>query len=276
MSGEKTPTGFLQTEFNETRALFSPGGRWVAYDSDECGTPEIYVRPFPRSGGIWQVSTQRGVRMAWRSDGRSMSAKEEPGRGLTADAFASLLTRLGPDAERAGEAYEHLRRALVGFFTWRGAGTPEECADETLDRLAARLSQGLAVEDVPRFAHGIARMVLLEHWRRPEARGTTLEGTEPADRATPDDPEDDALHGCLDRCLGELAPDGRDLILTYYGAEGRARIQARRRLAQSLHLSESALRNRAQRLRDRLEPCIRRCLGASPAGPAALPDDTNR
>jgi len=72
MSGERKPTPFLQTEFNETNAFFSPDGRWVAYNSDESGTPEIYVRPFPPAGGKWQVSTQGGVQPAWRSDGKEL------------------------------------------------------------------------------------------------------------------------------------------------------------------------------------------------------------
>ena len=192
-----------------------------------------------------------------------MPAKDA-GRGLTAGAFASLLTRLGPDAERAGFAYEHLRRALVSFFAWRGAATPEDCADETLDRLATRLNDGVAVEDMPRFARGIARMVLLEHWRRPDARGVPLEelASGPAMEEAPDDA---ALPQCLDRCLDELAPDSRDLILEYYGGEGRSRIDRRKRMAQALGVSENALRSRAQRLRDQLERCITRCM-ASPAG----------
>ena len=192
-----------------------------------------------------------------------MPAKDA-GRGLTAGAFASLLTRLGPDAERAGFAYEHLRRALVSFFAWRGAATPEDCADETLDRLATRLNDGVAVEDMPRFARGIARMVLLEHWRRPDARGVPLEelASGPAMEEAPDDA---ALPQCLDRCLDELAPDSRDLILEYYGGEGRSRIDRRKRMAQALGVSENALRSRAQRLRDQLERCITRCM-ASPGG----------
>ncbi|HEY3123954.1 MAG TPA: hypothetical protein VGK70_07790, partial [Thermoanaerobaculia bacterium] len=72
MSGERKPTPFLQTEFNETNALFSPDGRWVAYNSDESGTPETYVRPFPPAGGKWQISTQGGVQPAWRSDGKEL------------------------------------------------------------------------------------------------------------------------------------------------------------------------------------------------------------
>jgi serine/threonine protein kinase/Tol biopolymer transport system component len=72
MSGERKPTPFLQTEFNETNAVFSPDGRWVAYNSDESGTLEIYVRPFPPSRGKWQVSTAGGGQAAWRSDGKEM------------------------------------------------------------------------------------------------------------------------------------------------------------------------------------------------------------
>jgi DNA-directed RNA polymerase specialized sigma24 family protein len=193
-----------------------------------------------------------------------MSQSDEQGRGLNAAAFASLLKRLGPDAEHAGAAYEALRRALVGFLAWRGAATPEECADETLDRLAARLREGTPVDDVPRFARGIARLVLLEHWRRPDARRGALEDVRPGPRA--EEPDDDNLHECLDRCLAELAPDGRELILSYYVAEGRSRIDNRRRLATTLGVSESALRNRAQRLRDRLELCMARCLSLRAAG----------
>jgi len=186
----------------------------------------------------------------------------DPGRGLTAGAFTSLLSRLGPDAERAGFAYEHLRRALVSFFAWRGAATPEECADETLDRLAVRLAEGVVVEDVARFAHGIARMVLREHWRRPDARGVPVAALTSTTLISEDDPDEGALADCLDRCLGELAAESRALILEYYAGEGRARIEARKRMARELGVSESALRSRLQRVRDEVERCIGRCLAA--------------
>jgi DNA-directed RNA polymerase specialized sigma24 family protein len=204
-----------------------------------------------------------------------MSPADELRRGLTAAAFATLLERLGPDTDRAGAAYEELRRALVGFFTWRGAATPEECADETLDRLATRLEEGVAVEDVPRFTRGIARLVLLEHWRRPDAQRAPIEEVRALREGAAEDPGAAAVHECLEKCLAELAPEGRTLILDYYGAEGRARIDSRKRMAGALRLSESALRNRAQRLRDRLEQCISGCLGSSAAAPAAGPP-TNR
>jgi DNA-directed RNA polymerase specialized sigma24 family protein len=194
-----------------------------------------------------------------------MSANDPRG-GLTAGAFATLLARLGPDAEQAGVAYEHLRRALVSFFAWRGATTPEECADETLDRLARRLDEGMVVENPAGFARGIARLVLREHWRRSEIREVALDTL---GRAHPPAREvrDEDLSECLDRCLGALPPEGRDLILEYYAAEGPRRIETRKRLARALGVSESALRNRAQRLRDRLEACVTACMAPpSPLG----------
>ena len=64
MTGEPTPSVFLQTPFRETYAAFSPDGRWVAYHSNESGRPEVYVRPFVEPGvadnaavGRWQFST---------------------------------------------------------------------------------------------------------------------------------------------------------------------------------------------------------------------------
>jgi DNA-directed RNA polymerase specialized sigma24 family protein len=86
-------------------------------------------------------------------------------------------------------------------------------------------------------------------------------------------PDDDAPRACLDRCLARLAPGSQDLILEYYLCEGRDRIEARKRLARALCVSESALRNRAQRVRDQLERCVRVCLGAPP-GPSNGRTDT--
>ena len=51
---------YLSTQFAELEASFSPNDRWVAYESNESGTMEIYVRPFLPAGGKWQVSDGGG------------------------------------------------------------------------------------------------------------------------------------------------------------------------------------------------------------------------
>jgi eukaryotic-like serine/threonine-protein kinase len=70
--GDKKPQLFLQTPFNETMARFSPDGKWVAYVSDESGSPQVYVQTFPPSGGKWQISTQGGYTPRWRGDGKEL------------------------------------------------------------------------------------------------------------------------------------------------------------------------------------------------------------
>ncbi len=53
----------------EGRGWFSPDGRWIAYNSDESGQVEVYVRPFADSGGRVQISTGGGVHPVWSPDG---------------------------------------------------------------------------------------------------------------------------------------------------------------------------------------------------------------
>ncbi len=54
------------------RPRFSPDGRWLAYDSNESGKFEVYVRRFPGAGGKLQVSTEGGFRPHWSADGRRL------------------------------------------------------------------------------------------------------------------------------------------------------------------------------------------------------------
>ena len=175
-----------------------------------------------------------------------------------------MLERLDSDPRRAEEAYAALQHTLVKFFDWRGAGSPEECAADTLDRLAGKLDEGTRVDEVRSFALGIARLVLLEEWRRADARAVPVDQAHLERLAAPEAMEEEPRRDCLDGCLGGLAPESRDLVLQYYVAEGRSKVDNRRRLAQTLALSENALRSRVQRIRDRLERCIEECMNTKP------------
>jgi serine/threonine protein kinase len=72
MTGERKPFAVAQTPFDERRGQFSPDGRWVAYESNASGRFQIYVQPFPTSGGKWQVSTAGGSQVRWRPDGKEL------------------------------------------------------------------------------------------------------------------------------------------------------------------------------------------------------------
>jgi Tol biopolymer transport system component len=70
--GERKPFLYLQTQFNEVGGVFSPDGHWVAYVSDESGSNEVYLSPFPPGGGKWQVSQGGGVTPQWKHDGSAL------------------------------------------------------------------------------------------------------------------------------------------------------------------------------------------------------------
>jgi serine/threonine-protein kinase len=88
LTGERKPIPFLTTNAVELFPAFSPDGRWIAYQSDQTGRPEIYVQPFPATGAFWQVSFDGGLRPVWarkgdelyfRSGNRVMAVTINPG-----------------------------------------------------------------------------------------------------------------------------------------------------------------------------------------------------
>jgi serine/threonine-protein kinase len=68
----REPKPFLNSMFNEEAPTFSPDGRWLAYVSNESGTYELYVRPFPGAGGKWQVSTGGAAVGKWSRGGNEL------------------------------------------------------------------------------------------------------------------------------------------------------------------------------------------------------------
>ena len=76
-SGERAAaTRFVHTEFDENFARSSPDGRWVAYQSNESGRYEIYVRPFRSDGSVgegkWQISNNGGTEPRWPRRGNEI------------------------------------------------------------------------------------------------------------------------------------------------------------------------------------------------------------
>ncbi len=179
---------------------------------------------------------------------------------LTEESFARFLACLAPDAELAGKLYEKLHLALVKFFDWQGAHFPEECADETLNRVARKLASGEPIRDITLYCHGVARLVLLETLRHPDHKKVALD--EALSMAAPNsEPEEiDSRRQCFQDCLRKLPAANQELILAYYREEKRHKIDNRQALADTLGIPLNALRSRAQRVRNKLEECVNRCL----------------
>jgi hypothetical protein len=80
LKGGEKPFPFLKTNFAEVWGQFSPDGRWIAYQSNESGLWEIYVRPFPGPGGQWLISTTGGVYPRWAPEGKELYYIDPTGR----------------------------------------------------------------------------------------------------------------------------------------------------------------------------------------------------
>jgi serine/threonine-protein kinase len=70
---------FVVSPADEGDAHFSPDGRWVAYTADEAGDFEVFVRPFPGTGGRWQISNRGGVSPRWSRDGKQIHYRNNRG-----------------------------------------------------------------------------------------------------------------------------------------------------------------------------------------------------
>jgi Tol biopolymer transport system component len=85
---------YMQTPFAENGARFSPPhDRWVAFGSNESGSPQIYVAPFPGTGEKYLVSVEPtmppGVGARWRADGRELFYVSQDGMLMAVDIDSS-------------------------------------------------------------------------------------------------------------------------------------------------------------------------------------------
>ena len=84
-SGQDTePLQLLVTELDERTPRLSPDGRWLAYASNETGSFEIYVVPFPSAGDAkWVVSTSGGQEPVWSHSGRELFYRNGQGEMIS-------------------------------------------------------------------------------------------------------------------------------------------------------------------------------------------------
>ncbi|UCE19256.1 MAG: protein kinase [Gemmatimonadota bacterium] len=66
------PKPLVSTSAMEYGAVFHPTGKWIAYQSNESGRFEVFVRTFPEAGGVTQISTDGGWEPKWSRDGRQL------------------------------------------------------------------------------------------------------------------------------------------------------------------------------------------------------------
>jgi len=96
----RKPEVVLQTPFNEGIARMTPDSKWVAYQSNESGTSQVYVRAMPGGPkGQWQVSTSGGQHPRWRGDGKELFYRADHGAVMAAG-IKLLADRVDIDTPR--------------------------------------------------------------------------------------------------------------------------------------------------------------------------------
>jgi DNA-directed RNA polymerase specialized sigma24 family protein len=195
--------------------------------------------------------------------------------GLSRLAFSRLLEWLDDGIDSRGETYLEMRRRLVSYFDRRNRLSADDLADETFNRVGRTLEKTGAIAITPpaRYCYVVARFVLLEDLRRDrkyvlvgdELRGATASPLMlRAGLREPDEGlaiQEQRLE-CLDRCLNELPPEQRELVVEYYRDSRRRRIEHRREMAARLGITTNALAIRACRIRSALETALEACCKA--------------
>ncbi len=188
---------------------------------------------------------------------------------ITQESFDGLLGWLDNNREQAAQKYEKIRTRLIKIFTCRGCGEADVLADETINRVAAKI-----IEIAPSYSgdpalyfYGVAQKVHFEYLRSgPVLQDQLEDGREPRSRNVMEHDDDvEQEYECLDRCMEQLPLESRGLVLDYYRDEKRAKIDRRRKLAEELGIAVNALRIRAHRIRLQLQECVQNCVQHSPA-----------
>jgi len=175
-------------------------------------------------------------------------------RELGQQDFDRLLSWLDADRERAGFLYEQIRWRLITILASRGCTLAEELADETIDRVARRVTDIHETYrgDKALYFLGVMNNVHHEYLRRPPPPRLIQTAEDVQAR--------EEIHLCLDNCLAQLAPYSRQLIERYYAENKQAKIDLRKVIAREMGIKASSLRLRALRIRETLQTCIEQCL----------------
>ena len=99
-TGDTTLVSLVATPAREFTPALSPDGKWLAYSSNESGTFEVYVRPFPNAASArWQLSTAGGSEPQWAHNGRELFYRSGNNDLIVAEIKTSPSFQIG--AQRA-------------------------------------------------------------------------------------------------------------------------------------------------------------------------------
>lgn len=182
---------------------------------------------------------------------------------MSLDNFDELLRWLDPDyPEKAAEKLEKIRQRIIKIYTNRGSRRAEEVFDVTLSRVCEKVEIVAPTYegDPALYFYAVAKNVHSE-FLRADSPLVPLNPSEADSKGDAGDSssEVEVRHQCLERCLDQLPPEKRSLIVRFYTGDGQIRIENRKKLAAELGIDSKALSLRALRIRRELLLCLRGC-----------------
>ncbi len=143
--GDSTEVSLVATAAAELFPSLSPDGRWLAYQSNESGTFEVYVRPFPETGAAkWQVSTSGGTQPKWSNNGRELFYINGKSEMVSAEV-------------RPGSAFSvGAQRILFSTASFAGGGGIHSYSVSPDDRRFVFMREGEATQQ--------SELVVAQHW----------------------------------------------------------------------------------------------------------------
>ena len=187
-----------------------------------------------------------------------MAAHHEK-RSLTPEAFGKFLRWLSVDDELAVREYQRIRTKLTRFFIHKGCTDADDLFDKTVDIVVGKVESGAQYSNPLTYCYGVARNVWYEDTRE---RKTVAIEFDVVSFEHPDPKVREQELQCLERCLTQLPPGDREIIVQYHAGQGRDRIEARRALALGMG-GTNVLRIRMCRIRKELRICVVACIKRS-------------
>jgi len=178
-------------------------------------------------------------------------------KNLTAESYTLLLKAFSSDEQEAALAYAKLRDSLTRFFQLKGEAAADEAADETLDRVAAKLSEDVPISDLTKYSFGVARLVFLENLRKMNKGKKAFENYRAENAHQKFDEETDDFSPFRE-CFESLPNEDKSILRAYFIDLPYAElIENRQKLTDKLGIAMNNLRLKIFRLRQRLEDCMR-------------------
>lgn len=172
------------------------------------------------------------------------------------------------------EEFKKLRNPLLTYFAGRGLSPAEDFADEVILRVVTKISEGEVIENINKYAYGVAKFVCLEKYKEPKNISLDITGAIGNDRddtagrilddliVKPIVEEESIQSACLKKCLKVIKTDKREMLMAFYETKDfdKTHVDKRKEIADRYQMSIDTLYTNVCRIRKTVGDCTKLCV----------------